>query len=109
MDLVALDNAVVCDIARDSAAHVDRPVDIKVLVDNIQIVPFTLEGTTKRVKLDHCAGGQNALDGLKRAMEEKSGVAEALIVSPHTSHLFSSLSNRYSQQRPTCQYDARLP
>lgn len=73
MDLAALDNAVVCDIAREFGAYVDRAVDIKVLVDNIQIVLFTLEGTNKRVKLDLCNGGQNALAGEsnERAMKKK--------------------------------------
>lgn len=73
MDLAALDNAVVCDVAREFGAYVDRAVDIKVLVDNIQIVLFTLEGTNKRVKLDLCTGGLNALAGEsnERAMEKK--------------------------------------
>lgn len=46
-DLAAFDDAVVCNVARDSGFIVNCSVNIKVLVDNIQIVRFTLKMAVK--------------------------------------------------------------
>lgn len=88
MDLAALDNAVVCDIAGDSGAFVDRPMDIKVFVDNIQIVLFTLEGTKNGGKVRR--GGQNALDG--QSDEGDEGVRSDRSADCFPTHLLSFLS-----------------
>lgn len=54
VDLAAFDDAVVCNVARDTGFIVNCSMDIIVLVDKIQIVLFTLKMAKERVKLDLC-------------------------------------------------------
>lgn len=63
MHLAAFDNAVVRNVVWDSGFTVHCPVDVKVLVDNIQIGVFTLEAAVKEVQLD--LWGQNELAAIQ--------------------------------------------
>lgn len=50
MYLSAFDNAMVFDIAWNLSTLINRPMNLQVLVDNVQIIPFTLQCNSRGSK-----------------------------------------------------------